>query len=842
MKSAEIRQKFLEYFKSKKHTIRPSSSLIPKADPTLLFTAAGMVQFKPYFLGIKKDLKRAVSCQKCLRTTDIDSVGYTDRHLTFFEMLGNFSFGDYFKKEAIEFSWEFLTKELGLNENRLYISIYKGGIAPRDKEAYEIWQKYVPKDRIFEYGEEDNFWNMGQTGPCGPCTEIYYDFGKDHCPECKGPNCDCSRFVEIWNLVFTQFDKQEDGSLKSLPKKNIDTGMGLERLAMATQNMKNPFETDLFLDIIKEVSKILKIKKQTDDTNTALKIIADHIRASVFLISEGILPSNEGRGYVLRRLIRRALRYGKKIGAQNEFLYKLSDTCIQGFENVYPELLENASMIKETILQEEKTFGKTLNAGLEKLNEILATNPKKISGKETFWLYETYGFPFELTEEIAKSQSVEVDRESFDKEKKSAREKSKTQVSESEKQKSFLIHELETKLPKTKFVGYDTLKQNAKILAMLDEDFKLINGLCKGCSGYVILDVTPFYAEAGGQVGDIGTLGIKNKIFANVIDTKRPLENLIIHKVKVLEGLKINQKITAIVDANHDKRVRANHTATHLINEGLRQIFGDKIRQAGSQVSAEKFRFDYTCSRPMTKEELEKVEQSCNDVIAQELQVICEEHPLKNAKKFGAVTLVGEHYQDPARFVLISKEDFKNPKVKFSLELCGGKHVSNTSEILKIKIIKDRSVSSGIRRIEGVSGLAVMDYLEKEKEEVKKIIKKEKISSAKPTEKKEIKLSDNKKLIVSFGENISMNSLRNVSDALIQNEKKTFVLAFSDTDSKRSFIIRKTKDLDDDISKIAKEFAKEINGSAGGREDFAQGGSSVELSSENFIEKLKNLL
>lgn len=849
MKSAEIRQKFLEYFKSKNHIVKRSANLVPKADPTLLFTAAGMVQFKPYLLGIKKDIKRAVSCQKCLRTTDIDSVGYTDRHLTFFEMLGNFSFGDYFKKDAIEFSWDFLTNHLGLDKNRLYISVYKGGIAPRDKEAYEIWQKYVPKDRIFEYGEEDNFWTVGPTGPCGPCSEVYYDFGENHCKECKGPNCDCSRFVEIWNLVFTQFDKQEDGSLKQLPKKNIDTGMGLERLAMALQDVNNPFETDLFENIIKETANILDIKKHDENVDTALKIISDHIRASVFLISEGILPSNEGRGYVLRRLIRRALRYGKKIGAKTEFLYELSDICIQGFENVYPELKENAETIKETILQEEKTFGKTLNAGLEKLKEILDKSPKKLSGKETFWLYETYGFPFELTQEIASSQSVEVDRQSFDEQKEIARTKSKKQISEAEKQKSFLIQELEEKLPKTKFVGYETLDEKAKILALLDENFLLINGLSQGSIGYAILDTTPFYAEGGGQVGDIGTLKNKKEILANVVDTQRPLENLIIHKVEALQDLKINEKVLASVDHEYVKKVSANHTSTHLINEGLRQIFGDKVRQAGSYVSSDKFRFDYTCPRAMNKVELQKLEHICNDAIKEEIPVLSEIYPLKYAKKFGAVMLMGEEYQDPSRFVLISKKGFKDTKEKFSLELCGGRHVSNTGDILKIKIIKDRSISSGIRRIEGVSGLSVMDYLEKEKKQVEKEKKskeekkqKQKEHSAKPKQKEEIKLSDDKNLIVSFGPNIDINVLRDVSDNLTNEETKTIVLVFSDINSKRSFIIRKTKDLDIDISNIAKTFAKEINGSAGGRVDFAQGGCDTQLSSKEFINKLKNLL
>ena len=529
--STEIRNSYLQFFKQKGLPVLPSSSLVPHNDPTLLFTSAGMVQFKANFLGIDNSLKNAATCQKCVRTTDIDSVGFTERHLTFFEMLGNFSFGDYFKKEAIAWAWEYLTQVLGLPADKLYVSIYKGGIAPRDEEAYQAWLQYVPKERIFELDEADNFWTMGPTGPCGPCTEIYFDFGDKGCknPHCD-ITCDCGRFVEIWNIVFESYNRQEDGSLKPLPHNNIDTGMGLERLCMALQQAKNVFGTDLFTPLMHQAKKDLQIQGETKAEESALRIIADHVRSSSFLIAEGILPANDGRGYILRRLIRRAARYAKLMGNEKPYLYTLVPVVQQIFAGLYPEIDKNLQHIQDVLKQEEATFLKTLVTGEEKLAELLSTGAKTIAGEDAFHLHETYGFPLELTKEIAAAKGVLVDEEGYKAAKETAQEKSRSYADEFTKGKVITFQKIENTVPATQFTGYDTLNQQATVLVLLNEQFEFVDSL--DGTGYAVFDVSPFYAESGGQVGDTGRILCDGREIAHVLDTQKPLGKVFVHKVQ----------------------------------------------------------------------------------------------------------------------------------------------------------------------------------------------------------------------------------------------------------------------------------------------------------------------
>ena len=591
MKSTEVRNGFLQFFHSKGLPVIPSSSLIPHSDPTLLFTSAGMVQFKANFMGIDKSLKNAATCQKCVRTTDIDSVGFTERHLTFFEMLGNFSFGDYFKNEAIAWAWEYLTGVLGISPDKLYVSIYKGGIAPRDEEAYNAWLKYVPKERIFELGEADNFWTMGPTGPCGPCSEIYYDFGDKGCknPHCD-ITCDCGRFVEIWNIVFESYNRLEDGSLQPLPQNNIDTGMGLERLCMVMQHKQNIFETDLFTPLTDAAKKALHIEGKTPLEISALRIIADHVRSSSFLIAEGILPSNEGRGYILRRLIRRAARYAKLMGGKEPFLYTLAKKVGEIFEGLYPEIDQNLKHIEDVLKAEETLFLKTLQTGEEKLAELLARKGKTLSGKDAFYLHETFGFPLELTREIAAAKGIKVDEEGYEKAKEEASAKSRSYADEFSKEKVKILQGLEQAYPATVFTGYDTLAQNARVLALLNTEFEEVKTLSG--EGYAVFDKTSFYAESGGQVGDTGQVLKDGQTAARILDVQKPIGKIFLHKV---DGtLTAGDEVLLQVNSEARRRAAANHSAIHVINAALRQVFGDGVHQSGSYVSPQRLRFDYT--------------------------------------------------------------------------------------------------------------------------------------------------------------------------------------------------------------------------------------------------------
>ena len=864
--STEIRNSYLQFFKQKGLPVLPSSSLVPHNDPTLLFTSAGMVQFKANFLGIDNSLKNAATCQKCVRTTDIDSVGFTERHLTFFEMLGNFSFGDYFKKEAIAWAWEYLTQVLGLPADKLYVSIYKGGIAPRDEEAYQAWLQYVPKERIFELDEADNFWTMGPTGPCGPCTEIYFDFGDKGCknPHCD-ITCDCGRFVEIWNIVFESYNRQEDGSLKPLPHNNIDTGMGLERLCMALQKAKNVFGTDLFTPLMHQAKKDLQIKGETKAEESALRIIADHVRSSSFLIAEGILPANDGRGYILRRLIRRAARYAKLMGNEKPYLYTLVPVVQQIFAGLYPEIDKNLQHIQDVLKQEETTFLKTLVTGEEKLAELLSTGAKTIAGEDAFHLHETYGFPLELTKEIAAAKGVLVDEEGYKAAKETAQEKSRSYADEFTKGKVITFQKIENTVPATQFTGYDTLNQQATVLVLLNEQFEFVDSL--DGTGYAVFDVSPFYAESGGQVGDTGRILCDGREIAHVLDTQKPLGKVFVHKVQ--GSLKKGTSVELRVDEARRKRCMANHSAIHLVNAALRQVFGPTVHQSGSYVSPERFRFDYTLSKTPGAAELAKAWEIANAAVAHSLPVTCQTRPLADAEKLGAVTLLGETYADPARFVLMGG-DFEHPEQKYSLELCAGTHVKNTAEVMTVLVLKEGSVSAGVRRIEGIAGPAAIEYLKSiqtqteqlaarlevptkdvfnrihaimdELKEVKKRYEdfRQKALAAGGVNEMTLTLQNGTTVILRKADDAEPKELRNIADTIAQKHKQALVIVTCDRDGKRSFVVKTAGKLPNtDAVTVAKQLAADLNGRAGGRADFAQGGGEAKKPMEELLDSLK---
>ena len=869
MKSTEVRNGFLQFFHSKGLPVIPSSSLIPHSDPTLLFTSAGMVQFKANFMGIDKSLKNAATCQKCVRTTDIDSVGFTERHLTFFEMLGNFSFGDYFKNEAIAWAWEYLTGVLGISPDKLYVSIYKGGIAPRDEEAYNAWLKYVPKERIFELGEADNFWTMGPTGPCGPCSEIYYDFGDKGCknPHCD-ITCDCGRFVEIWNIVFESYNRLEDGSLQPLPQNNIDTGMGLERLCMVMQHKQNIFETDLFTPLTDAAKKALHIEGKTPLEISALRIIADHVRSSSFLIAEGILPSNEGRGYILRRLIRRAARYAKLMGGKEPFLYTLAKKVGEIFEGLYPEIDQNLKHIEDVLKAEETLFLKTLQTGEEKLAELLARKGKTLSGKDAFYLHETFGFPLELTREIAAAKGIKVDEEGYEKAKEEASAKSRSYADEFSKEKVKILQGLEQAYPATVFTGYDTLAQNARVLTLLNTEFEEVKTLSG--EGYAVFDKTSFYAESGGQVGDTGLVLKDGQTAARILDVQKPIGKIFLHKV---DGtLTAGDEVLLQVNSEARRRAAANHSAIHVINAALRQVFGDGVHQSGSYVSPQRLRFDYTLSKTPTAEEWKKVWAIVQQAIDAALPVACQERPLKDAAKLGAVTLLGETYADPARFVLMGGS-FEEPEKKYSLELCAGTHVSNTAQIITVVPIKEGSLSAGVRRIEAVAGPAALDYLKGINAEMEEMAARltepvadvaqrlhalmdelredkkrytefrEKTLAAGGLSQVTFTMKNGATLVMQNAEGAQPRELRAIADTVSQKYDKAVIIVTTDREGKRSFVVKTVGQLPNtNALEIAKMIAADLNGRAGGRPDFAQGGGEAKKPWQEFMSSLKETM
>ena len=709
----EIRKLYLDYFKDKhQHTIVESSSLVPD-NPTVLLTTAGMLQFLPIFLGIVKspyDPARATSCQKCARAggkdSDIENVGRTPRHHTFFEMLGNFSFGDYYKKEIIPWAWDFVTNVLKLDKDRLWITIFE-----TDDEAYDIWRSVgVPAERIKRKGKKDNFWGPpGASGSCGPCSEIHYDLGEQY--KCNDPRgcgidtCECDRWVEIWNLVFTELYQDEEGNQSPLEHKNVDTGMGLERITMVCQGVASTFETDLLKPILDKVSEMSGVPyKKSEKTDISLRIITDHARCVTFLISDGVIPGNEGRNYVLRMILRRALRHGKILGMDLPFLYKLVDVVVDLYGEAYPDLIKNKAKIIDTIKKEEERFAKTLDRGYKMLDEFIA-DKKDIDGESAFKLYDTFGFPFELTKEIAAENNLNVDEEGFKAAMQEQKDRAKAATQKISVTGDIKYAKIEEEVGSTEFVGYTDNETDAKILATVEGD------------GFVdiILDKTPFYAECGGQVGDSGIIENEN-LKAEVLTTFK-VNNLFVHRSKIINGdITIGEKVKALIDVPRREEIRVHHTSAHLLQAALIKVLGDEVHQAGSQVEENRMRFDFTFSRAMTPEELEKVENIMNNWIAEGYDVKTDVMDIEQAKLTGAMALFGEKYDDVVRVVSIT--DGKNC---ISKEFCAGTHARNIRDLRLIKIVSEGAIAAGTRRIEAVVSKAAFDFMNAKVKEIDKL-------------------------------------------------------------------------------------------------------------------------
>jgi alanyl-tRNA synthetase len=722
MYSREIRDTFMQHFRKHGHEIVMSASLVPKDDPTLLFTNAGMVPFKNLYLGLeKRPYTRAASCQKCVRAggkhNDLDEVGHTNRHHTFFEMLGNFSFGDYFKEGAIDMAWELLTIGYGLSEERLWVSIYRD-----DDEAYKIWNERigVPAERIVRFGEEENFWAMGETGPCGPCSEIYFDQGPEAgCgkPDCR-VGCECDRYLELWNLVFTQFDRMPDGTLTPLASKNIDTGMGLERLAAVMQGVCSNYETDLFSEIIGLTEELAGISYGEDTRrDISFKVVADHSRAAAFLIADGIMPSNEGRGYVLRRIIRRAIRYGHMLGLDKPFLHRLTDKVVAEMGGIYSEFIQSKKFIDEVMINEEKRFADTLFHGLsllrEGIDELHTRDERTIPGDLVFRLYDTFGFPPDLVRDIARDEGLTVDLGGF--EQAMAEQRAVSQRSwrgSGEEQVPEVYIRLEARGIGTEFLGYETLTARAKVLALL-KDGREVDSAHKGDEIEVILDQSPFYSEAGGQVGDMGWIGNDNSSL-EVADTVRYLTNLVVHKALIIEGIiSVGDVVEAAVDERRRTNTAHNHTVTHLLQAALRETLGEHVKQAGSHVGPDRMRFDFTHFAHIPRERLQEIEMLVNLTIQRNLPVTTQVMQREEAFRQDAIALFEERYGDEVRLVTVGDG--------LSRELCGGTHVHATGDIGAFLIVSEGAVSSGVRRIEALTGEGAIREIQAKTDNLKTI-------------------------------------------------------------------------------------------------------------------------
>lgn len=849
MTGNEIRKSFVDFFKSKEHKHFESASLIPD-DKSLLLTVAGMVPFKPFFLGEKEaPFPRITTYQKCIRTNDLENVGRTPRHHTFFEMLGNFSFGDYFKKEAIEWSWEYITKVLKLDPERLYVSVYK-----TDDEAYEIWNKEigVPEDRIVRLGEEDNWWAAGPVGSCGPCSEIYYDtqnMGKNNEEiNCK-PGDEGDRFLEIWNLVFTEWNRLEDGSLVPLPEKNIDTGAGLERIASVVQKKDNNFETDIFMPIIKGIEKVLDIKKE--EFEITVKVIADHIRASVFLIADGVLPSNEGRGYILRKIIRRAFGAGivakqkLEITKDDLFLYKLVPYVVENMKEAYPELVEKQEYIEKVLRIEQERFALTLKNGIEMLTEEIEKmdkeGTKKLSADASFKLYDTFGLPFELTELILENQGYEVSEEEFNQKLEEQVKRSKnSRVTVSDMIKDDFIDKFFEEHGKTEFTGYEKFEDEGKILHIAKSE---------GISGYeVIFDRTPFYAESGGQVADTGII-TSGEFEGKVVNVVKK-HDVFIHQVEIVKGIApaVGAEVKMKIDADRRKDIQRNHTATHILHKVLRENLGTHVEQSGSLVDDEKLRFDFSHYEAIEPEMIEKIEKAVNDIILSNLKVKIDFENIEDAKKRGAMALFSDKYGDVVRVVEIDG---------YSIELCGGAHVKSTGEIGLFNIESESGIASGTRRITATTGHAslkyvnnleeklskvagmlktdgknVVDVVEKYIAEAKNIVKEYEQLQTKLVKYEINELLENVdeingvKVLKAAFENKDVNELKEIVDRGKEKLQSGIIILGTNNGGKAIFVVGVTKDLISKVKagEIVKVAAQVAGGNGGGRPDFAQAG------------------
>jgi len=854
MKSSEIRQAFFDYFAQRGHQVVESSSLIPGNDPTLLFTNAGMVQFKDIFLGLEtRPYQRAVTAQRCVRAggkhNDLENVGYTARHHTFFEMLGNFSFGDYFKREAIKYAWDFLTQVLHLPEERLWVTVYKD-----DQEAEDIWLKEmgICAKRFSRCGEKDNFWSMGDTGPCGPCTEIFYDHGAEIPGGPPGsPDEDGDRYIEIWNLVFMQFNRDKEGHLHPLPKPSVDTGMGFERLAAVVQGVHSNYEIDIFQYLIQAIAKLGAV---ADLNHTSLKVIADHIRSCAFLIADGVMPGNEGRGYVLRRIIRRAVRHGNKLGLPSPFFSQLVQPLITVMGDAYPELIRSKAHIEKILNQEENQFARTLEQGLRLLQEQMhSLGGQEITGQIAFKLYDTYGFPVDLTADIAREQGLVVDMDGFNQLMQQQREQSQaaSQFTSDYHATAQLAHQSD-------FHGYEKETMEGTIIGLLQDGVE-VKSLSKGTKGAVVLDKTPFYAESGGQVGDSGLL-TANKFQFRVDDTQKS-GKAIVHYGMVLEGtLTLNQPVHAQVDNERREAIRLNHTATHLLHAALKKIVGQQVQQRGSLVDAERARFDFSHFEPLTATQIQQIEQLVNEQIRANNQVFTQIMDIEAAKKSGAVALFGEKYADAVRVLSMGE---------FSKELCGGTHAQRTGDIGLFKIIAEYGIASGVRRIEMVTGSYALAWVNEQQAllgELAALLKTtvnnlaDKVSQVvlenKSLEKEIARLQSEKaqksgadlvneveqvngiNLLVKRVDGADMQSMRTTLDQLKSHLDSAVIVLFTLDQNKMNVIAGVSKNI---LGKApsAAVLVKHLCGKGGGRDDMAQGGGSIPDDLEEKINAIK---
>ena len=886
---SQIRRKFLDYFVQHGHKEVHSSSLVPANDPTLLFTNAGMNQFKDVFLGLeKRDYTRATTSQKCVRAggkhNDLENVGFTNRHHTFFEMLGNFSFGDYFKEDAIAYAWELITSPqwFGIPKDRLYVTIFKGeGGVPRDSEAYDLWvAQGVDKSRIFEFGAKDNFWQMGDTGPCGPCSEIHYDMGavaSDCGHQDCAFGCECGRYVEIWNLVFMQFDRDAAGNLNALPKPSIDTGAGLERMAAVLQGKVSNYDTDLFVPLIQRAAELthvgtdalLRPSEQSSAENhrgaASLRVIADHSRAATFLISDGVLPSNEGRGYVLRKIIRRAITHGRLLGQTKPFLYEMVFAVRDLMQDAYPELKETADRVSKAVLAEETRFAHTLDLGLKKLEEDLqplveaarnnAAATVMYPGEKAFKLYDTFGMPLDFMQDAARDQGILFDQEGFDRAMQEQRERAKASWKGAAKQTANPAYQ---KLPKSEFEGYrQTASTGAEVLAIIGNNGQGTQELKPGEEGEVILDHTPFYAESGGQVGDCGWLysDDHNTVVGEVTGSYYPVQGVRAHQVVAKQPIRVGDKVDAVVDTAVREATMRNHTATHLLHAGLREVLGKHVKQAGSLVAPNHLRFDFSHFTGVADEELQDIEDIINkEVLRNEKVQVIPDVPIDVAvNEYKAMALFGEKYGDKVRVIKIGD---------FSTELCGGTHTAATGEIGLIKILKEGSVSSGVRRVEAVTGEGSLHHFRKDHElegvvstiaarteaaspaealrleierrdsEIKRLqreldqVRMKSASSSVGTARDNVKEIRGVKVLAHRVDNLERPQMRTLVDQLRDKLGSGVVVLGSASNGNVSLIVGVTKDLTSRIQagKVVGAVAQKVGGKGGGRPDLAEAG------------------
>ncbi len=865
----EIRERYLSFFESKEHLRLPSFPLVPQGDASLLLINAGMAPLKPYFLGKETPpSKRVTTCQKCIRTPDIECVGQTARHGTFFEMLGNFSFGDYFKTEVTMWAWEFITKVLEIPEDRLWVSVYE-----EDKETTELWTKNVgvSPDRIVYLGKEDNFWEIG-TGPCGPCSEIYFDRGEEYgCgePDCA-VGCECDRYVEFWNLVFTQFDKDENGNYNRLAHPNIDTGMGLERIACIMQGVTSIFEVDTIRKILDTAADMAKVEYGKDKSmDISLRVITDHIRSTVFLVSDGVLPSNEGRGYVLRRLLRRAARHGKLLGIEGAFLYKLANVVAQESASAYPELEQNFEYIEKVIKTEEERFAETIDQGLEILKgyiaELKESGSTVLGGEQTFKLYDTYGFPIDLTKELAAEEGYTVDEDGFkalmDEQKNRARTARGDMEDAAWEEDIFAVIE-----GNTEFDGYVNDVLSAKVLA-IGKDGSLAESAKAGDEIILLLDKTCFYAESGGQIGDSGVV-VNSNAEVEVEDTKKK-NGKFLHRAVVKNGeIKVGDIVDAKIDVVRRNAIRRNHSSVHLLQAALRNVLGNHVAQAGSYVSEDRMRFDFSHFAAMTDEELKMVETQVNEMILADLEIDCSEKPIDEARAMGAVALFSEKYGSVVRVVKMGD---------YSIELCGGTHAASTGKLGLFKILSESGVAAGVRRIEGVTGLGVLKVLdEKERiiQETAQVLKTapkeltakaESVTEELKEAKREVESLKSKMASAAAGnamdsaedvkgtmivsmlmeDGMDMNTLREAGDNLKQQNDDSVVVLASKSDGKVNIIAMATKAATEKgvhAGKIISVVAKTMGGGGGGKPESAQAGGKDPSKAEEALAQVKEIV